>query len=64
MSHEIRTPLNSVIGYSTLLLDTPPSPDQQEHVSAIRTSGDALLSPDQRDFGSVEDRGWKSSSWS
>ncbi len=43
MSHEIRTPLNSVIGYSTLLLDTPLSMAQSEYVSAIRTAGDALL---------------------
>ncbi len=43
MSHEIRTPLNSVIGYSTLLLDTPLSVAQSEYVSAIRTAGDALL---------------------
>ena len=43
MSHEIRTPLNAVIGYATLLVDTPLSAKQREFVNAVRTAANALL---------------------
>ncbi len=43
MSHEIRTPLNAVIGYATLLLDTPLVAAQQEHMQAICTAANSLL---------------------
>jgi two-component system sensor histidine kinase/response regulator len=43
MSHEIRTPLNGVIVSTTLLAGTNLSPEQQEHVDVIRTSGESLL---------------------
>lgn len=44
VSHEMRTPLNGVIGMASLLKETPLSPEQLSYVSAVETSGEALLS--------------------
>lgn len=43
MSHEIRTPMNAIIGFTKVLLKTNLSAKQREYLSAIKTSGDALI---------------------
>jgi len=43
MSHEVRTPMAGIIGMSDLLLDTGMSRQQSEWTTAIKTSGQNLL---------------------
>lgn len=43
MSHEIRTPMNGVIGMAELMQFTSLTPEQQEYLDCIKSSGDSLL---------------------
>lgn len=43
MSHEIRTPMNSIIGFTELLLQNDPGPEQRKHLTNIRQSSRTLL---------------------
>jgi PAS domain S-box-containing protein len=56
MSHEIRTPLNGVIGVAQALAKTPLSPQQQEMLELIHSSGHTLqvLLSDILDLARVE----------
>ena len=43
MSHEIRTPMNAIIGFTKVVLRTDVTAKQKEYLTAIETSGNALI---------------------
>jgi signal transduction histidine kinase/ActR/RegA family two-component response regulator len=56
MSHEIRTPMNAVIGFTHLLLQLSPTPEQIEYLRLLKFSAENLLVliNDILDFSKIE----------
>ena len=43
MSHELRTPMNAVLGFTSLLMDTPLSEVQRGHLTTVQNAARGLL---------------------
>ena len=56
MSHEMRTPMSGILGFTSLLLDTPLDREQREFAQTVRRCGDALLAVinDVLDYSKIE----------
>jgi signal transduction histidine kinase/CheY-like chemotaxis protein len=56
MSHEIRTPMNAVIGFTNLLQELSPTPEQAEYLKLLKFSAENLLVliNDILDFNKIE----------
>ncbi|MDR6941042.1 PAS domain-containing hybrid sensor histidine kinase/response regulator [Mucilaginibacter pocheonensis] len=56
MSHEIRTPMNAVIGFTHLLIQQDPKPEQMDYLNVLKFSAENLLVliNDILDFNKIE----------